>query len=123
MHPEDGSSILPRSTKSAINYFHLLASMKIFKKVQHEYFEAVLEGRKQFEIRLADFKYKPGDTLVLLEQKQEKKELSGRKLECEILFTLNTKMAEKFWSKKQINKYGLVVLSLRRKFKFKNNTR
>lgn len=97
--------------------------MKIFKKVQHEYFEAVLEGRKQFEIRLADFKYKPGDTLVLLEQKQEKKELSGRKLECEILFTLNTKMAEKFWSKKQINKYGLVVLSLRRKFKFKNNTR
>ncbi len=97
--------------------------MKIFKKVQHEYFEAVLEGRKQFEIRLADFKYKPGDTLVLLEQKQGKKELSGRKLECEILFTINTKMAEKFWTKNKINKYGLVVLSLRRKFKFKNNTR
>ena len=97
--------------------------MKIFKKVQHEYFEAVLEGRKQFEIRLADFKYKPGDTLVLLEQKKGKKELSDRKLECEILFTINTKMAEKFWTKKEINKYGLVVLSLRRKFKFKNNTR
>lgn len=41
--------------------------MKILKKVQHEYFEAVLEGKKQFEIRLADFKYKPGDILVLLE--------------------------------------------------------
>lgn len=93
--------------------------MKIYKKVQHQYFEAVLEGRKQFEVRLADFKYKPGDTLVLLEQKQGKKELSGRRLECEILFTINTKIAEKFWSKKKIDQYGLAVLSLRRKFRFK----
>ncbi|NCO23441.1 RNA-binding protein [bacterium (Candidatus Moisslbacteria) CG12_big_fil_rev_8_21_14_0_65_36_11] len=93
--------------------------MKIFKKVQHEYFEALLEGRKQFEIRLADFKYKSGDTLVLLEQKPGKQELSGRKLECEILFTINTKTTEKFWPKKQINRYGLAVLSLRRKFRFK----
>ena len=68
---------------------------------------------------LADFKYKPGDTLVLLEQKRGKKELSGRKLECEVLFIINTKIAEKFWSKKQINRYGLTVLSLRRKFGFR----
>lgn len=93
--------------------------MKILKKIQHEYFEALLEGRKQFEIRLADFKYKPGDTLVLLEQKQGEKKLSGRKLECEVLFTINTKIAERFWSKKKIDRYGLAVLSLRRKFKFK----
>lgn len=78
-----------------------------------------MEGRKQFEIRLADFKYKPGDTLVLLEQKQGKRELTGRKLECEILFTINTKTAEKWWAKKEIKKYGLAVLSLRRKFRFK----
>ncbi len=95
--------------------------MKIVKKVQHEYFEALLEGRKQFEIRLADFKYKPGDTLVLLEQKQGEKELSGKKLECEILFTINTKTAEKFWTKKKIDRYGLAVLSLRRKFRFDRN--
>ncbi len=93
--------------------------MKIEKKVQPEYFEALLEGRKQFEIRLADFKYQPGDTLVLLEQKKGSKELSGRKLECEVLFTINTKIAEKFWTKKKIDKHGLAVLSLRRKFKFK----
>ncbi len=47
--------------------------MKIYKKVQEEYFKAIIEGRKQFEIRLADFKYKPGDTLILLEQKQSTK--------------------------------------------------
>lgn len=93
--------------------------MKINKKVQHQYFEALLEGRKQFEVRLADFKYKPGDTLVLLEQKKGSRKLSGRKLECEVLFTINTKIAEKFWPKKKIDKYGLAVLSLRRKFKFK----
>ena len=93
--------------------------MKIEKKVQHEYFEAILEGRKQFELRLADFKYEPGDTLVLLEQEKDGRTLSGRKLECEILFTLNTKIAEKFWTEKQIDKHGLIVISLRRKFKFK----
>ena len=93
--------------------------MRIEKKVQHEYFEAMIEGRKQFEVRLADFKYKPGDTLVLLEKKQGEKELSGRRLECEILFTLNTKVTERWWPKKKINKYGLAVLSLRRKFRFK----
>lgn len=93
--------------------------MKILKKVKHEYFEAIMEGRKSFEIRLADFKYKPGDTLVLLEQKKGSAELSGRKLACEVLFTINTKVAQKFWTKKKIDKYGLVVLSLRRKFNFK----
>jgi ASC-1-like (ASCH) protein len=95
--------------------------MKIYKKVQHEYFEAILDGRKQFEIRLADFKYKPGDTLVLQEQKPSKKTLSGRELPCEILFNINTKTTEKFWPKEKIDKYGLVVLSIRRKFKFKIN--
>ncbi len=93
--------------------------MKIYKKVQHKYFEILLEGRKQFEIRLADFKYKPGDILVLLEQKKGTKKLSGRKFECEILFTINTKTAEKFWPKRKIDRYGLAVLSLRRKFRFK----
>lgn len=101
------------------NMFNSFMSMKITKKVQHEYFEALLEGRKQFEIRLADFKYNPGDTLVLLEQKEGENELSGRELECEILFTINTKIAEKFWAKEEIDKHGLAVLSLRRKFRFK----
>jgi ASC-1-like (ASCH) protein len=92
---------------------------KILKKVQQNYFQAVLDGRKQFEVRLADFKYKPGDTLVLLEQKQGTDQLTGRKLECEILFDFNTKEAEKFYSKEAIDKYGLVVFTIRRKFDFK----
>jgi len=32
---------------------------KIIKKVQQNYFEAVVDGHKRFEVRLADFKAKP----------------------------------------------------------------
>ena len=41
---------------------------KINKKIQQEYFEAVSEGKKRFEVRLANFECKPGDILVLQEQ-------------------------------------------------------
>ncbi len=92
--------------------------MKIEKKVQQEYFENVIEDKKRFEVRLADFKYKPGDTLVLKEQKQGTKELTGRKIECEILYKFNTKDMEKFHTKEEIEKYGFAILGIRKKFKF-----
>jgi len=44
--------------------------MKIRKKVQKNYFEDVLAGKKRFEVRLADFDCQSGDTIVLQEQKQ-----------------------------------------------------
>ncbi len=92
--------------------------MKIQKKVQQKYFTDVLEGRKAFEVRLADFRCKPGDTLALLEQKQGTKKLTGRKLNCEVLYKLNTKAIEKFYTKKEIDKHGLVILAIRRKYKY-----
>ena len=91
---------------------------KIVKKVQEGYFKAVVDGRKRFEVRLADFKSKPGDTLVLLEQQQGTKKLTGRKIECEVLFTLNTKEVERFYSKEEIARFGLVILAVRRKYDF-----
>jgi ASC-1-like (ASCH) protein len=93
--------------------------MRIEKRVQSKYFNAVLEGRKRFEVRLADFKCKEGDTLVLKEQRQGGKELTGRKLELEVLYRFNTKNVEKFYKKSEIEKYGLVVLAIRKKFRFK----
>ena len=88
---------------------------KIRKKVQSEYFQSVVEGKKRFEVRLADFECQPGDILVLVEQKQGTKKLTGRELKCEVLFTFNTKEMEKFHSEKEIKKRGLVVLSIKRK--------
>ena len=91
--------------------------MKIKKKVQSKYFKDILEGRKRFEVRLADFKCKTGDVIVLLEQKG--KTLTGRKIECELLYKLNTKEIEKFYKKEDIEKYGLLILAIRKKFNFK----
>ncbi len=93
--------------------------MRIKKKVKQKYFEAVMEGKKRFEVRLADFQCQPGDTLVLKEQKQEAKELTGREIECEVLYKFNTKDMEKFHTKEEINKHGLVILAIREKFNFK----
>lgn len=103
------------------SYNHPNPIMKIKKKVQQKYFEAVIEGKKRFEVRLADFKCKPGDTLILEEQKQGTKKLTNRKAECEVLYKFSTKDMEKFHTKKEIDKYGFVVLAIRKKFKFKKH--
>ncbi len=91
--------------------------MIIRKKVQSKYFQAVKEGRKRFEVRLADFKSKPGDTLVLEEQEKGSKELTGRKIKCEVLYIFNVKEIEKFYKKENLDKHGLVVLAIRRKYR------
>lgn len=94
--------------------------MKIKKKVQQKYFKAVLEGKKRFEVRLADFDCRQGDIIVLKEQKKGTRQLTGREIECEVLYKFNTKEMEKFHSKEELKKYGLVVLAIRKKFKFKD---
>lgn len=91
---------------------------KIVKKVQSKYFNAVREGRKPFEVRLADFRCNEGDILVLKEQKDETKELTGREEELEVLFKIHTKDMEKFHTKEEIKRYGFVVLGIRKKFNF-----
>jgi hypothetical protein len=89
--------------------------MKIKKGVQKEYFEIVADGRKRFEIRLGNMRCKPGDILVLEEKIGEKKK-TGRKIDCEVLYKFNTKDVEKYYSKKDIEKYGLLVLAIRRSY-------
>lgn len=97
--------------------------MRIEKGVQAKYFDAVLGGRKAFEVRLADFKCKEGDVLVLKEQKEGTKKLTGRRLECEVLYKFNTKKMREFHTKKEIEKYGLVVLAIRRKYRYRSMRR
>jgi ASC-1-like (ASCH) protein len=92
--------------------------MRIEKGVQPGYFRAVKDGRKSFEVRLADFECKPGDVLVLKEQKEGSKAQTGEEVECEVLYRFNTKDIEKFYSKQDIEKHGLVVLAIRKKYEF-----
>jgi len=84
--------------------------MKIEKKIWPESFQAILDGRKKFELRLADWEINEGDILVLREWDPNKKEYTGRSLEKEVKYILKTKDI-KFWSKEEQEKYGYQIIS------------
>ncbi len=54
--------------------------MRIRKKTWKEGFERILSGEKTFDARLADFKCKKGDILILEEYDPIKKKYTGRKI-------------------------------------------
>ena len=85
-------------------------NMKIEKKIWPESFQAILDGRKKFELRLADWKINKGDILVLREWEPKKKEYTGRSLEKEVKYILKTKDI-KFWPKEEQEKYGYQIIS------------
>ncbi len=76
------------------------------------YFQEILDGNKTFDVRLSDFKCKIGDILVLEEFDPKTKKYTGRKLEKEIIFVLDTKK-QKFWSQSEIKEKGLLIISFK----------
>ncbi|UCD04206.1 MAG: DUF3850 domain-containing protein [Candidatus Woesearchaeota archaeon] len=86
--------------------------MIIKKKAWPELFELVKEGKKNFDVRLADFDCKEGDILLLKEWDPKTKEYTGRELKKEVSFVLKTKDCE-FWKKEDIYKYGFQVIQLK----------
>ena len=85
---------------------------KIRKKTWKEAYEKILSGEKTFDARLADFDCKPGDTLVLEEYDPKTKKYTGRKIEKNVTFVLNTKN-QKFWTQSDIAKFGLQIMGLK----------
>jgi len=81
----------------------------IEKKIWPKYFEAVKTGKKKFELRLADFKIKKGDILVLEEWDPKKKEYTGRKIKRKVKYLLKFKLND-FGQKKKIERRGLYVI-------------
>lgn len=81
----------------------------IRKKVLREYFEKIITGQKKFELRLADFEIGEGDTLVLEEWDENKKEYTGRKIETKVGYVIKTKNVP-FWTKEEIDKYGYQII-------------
>ena len=88
----------------------------IHKKVWPEYFEKIISGKKKFELRLADFEVNEGDTLVLEEWDNKKKEYTGRKIEVIVTYIFKTK-DQTFWSKEEIEKYGFQIIQFEPKTK------
>ncbi len=85
--------------------------MKIKKKVWPEFFDKLLSGEKQFELRLADFELKAGDVLVLEEYDPKTKAYTGRKIEkrCRSVMKVNPM---EFYSADEIKRHGLYLIGL-----------
>jgi hypothetical protein len=86
---------------------------KIEKKVWPRYFKEILEGEKTFELRLADFKVRKRDILILKEWDPKKKKYTGREIKKKVGYVLKFKPEKLlFYSQKDIKKYGLQIISL-----------
>jgi hypothetical protein len=83
----------------------------IRKKIWPEYFAKVQNGKKTFELRLANFECSEGDTLILEEWDPKTKEYTGRKIEKKVGFVVKTKGLP-FWTEEEIEKFGYQVISL-----------
>ena len=81
----------------------------IKKKIWPGYFTQVKSGKKKFELRLADFKIKEGDILILEEYNPKKKEYTGRKIKKKVKYILKFNLDD-FTQKKEIEKKGLFVI-------------
>src|SRR4030043_621896 len=63
--------------------------MIVKKKIPPKYFDLISSGKKKFELRVADFDIKVGDTLLLEEYDPKKKIYTGRKLEKKVSYKFN----------------------------------
>jgi len=86
---------------------------KIEKKVWPEYFQAILDGKKNYELRLADWSCNEGDVLVLKEWNPETKNFTGRECEKGVTYVAQFKIDDMFWSKDEIEEHGIQVISLK----------
>ena len=84
--------------------------MKIAKKVWPQYFEAILSGKKTYELRLADWECQEGDILVLKEWDPRTKKYTGRQVEREVTYVGKFKIDELFWPDDAIKKYGIQII-------------
>jgi len=84
----------------------------IKKKIWPGYLDDIAAGKKKFELRLDDFKIEAGDTLILEEWNNEKKEYTGRKLEKKVTDVRKFKIDQLFWPKEEIMEKGIQIISL-----------
>ena len=85
--------------------------MEIKKKKWPRYFKKAMTGEKKIEVRLADFKLKEGDVLVLEEYNPKTKKYTGRKIKKKVkkVFRFNPTEAH---SLKDIKKFGFYEIEL-----------
>ena len=86
--------------------------MRIEKKTWPKYFQLIVDGKKTYELRVADFKCNEGDVLALREWDPQTKEYTGREIEKEVSYVGKVNDM-KFWNKEDVEKYGLQCISFK----------
>jgi len=81
----------------------------IKKKTWPKLFKLVKSGKKKFDLRLADFKVREGDTLILEEYDPKKKQYTGKKIQKKVRLVLKVRLND-FGQKKEIIKRGLYII-------------
>lgn len=84
----------------------------IRKKTWPEYFEAIVSGKKKYELRLNDFDVQEGDTLLLEEWDPATKEYTGRKVEKKVTYVGRFKLGHPFLPEVAVREKGIQILSL-----------
>ena len=79
------------------------------RKTWPKYFELVLSGEKQFELRVNDFNVAKGDVLVLEEWDPATQQYTGRKISKTVSYVLDFKLDD-FGQKKVIEEKGFHII-------------
>jgi len=81
----------------------------IEKKIWPDFFEKILRGEKNAEIRLADFDLKSGDILILNEWDPIRQRFTGRTLN-KVVKNLTKVNLTAFWDTEKIKKNGVYLI-------------
>ena len=79
--------------------------MEIKKKCWPHLFQLILDGKKNFDVRLADFELKEGDVIIYEEYDPKTKRYSGRTIRKEAKNVRKFKLTD-FNSIQDIERYG-----------------
>ncbi len=85
----------------------------IEKKIQKAYFEAILTGKKRYELRLNEFEIEEGDMLLLKEIDPMTREYTGREVTKPVIYVSKFTLSdlEKFYTKEEIAEKGFQILA------------
>lgn len=84
---------------------------EIKKKTWPDLFQKILEGKKNADLRLADFDIKQGDVLVLEEYNPKTKQYTGRTIKKKVK-NLNKINLMDYHSSEQIKQFGHWLIEL-----------
>ncbi len=84
---------------------------EIRKKKWPEYFKKILNGEKNIEVRLADFKLNKGDILIFEEYNPKTKKYTGRVIKKKVKNLTKFKILDAY-SVKDLKKFGIYEIEL-----------